>query len=96
MQAVSHQVVNFVYIDGPGKHAVQYPRTLLQMGSLKQLHDFDGLNRPIIAQQVGNFVIEHKSVGKLLVGRYVFEGDIFDRVAKWPVPQIVQQRGNQE
>ena len=60
----------------------------------QQVNDFARLDVPFVAQQVGDLAFEQKAVGEQLVARRLSQANVFDRVAKRPMPQVVQQGRN--
>ena len=94
MQAVAGQVVHLVDVDRPGEHAGQEARFRIARFSRQQGHQVPGLNGPIVAQRVGDFAFQQKAVGEQLVLRHAGQPHVFDRVAKRPMAQVVQQRGD--
>ncbi len=97
VQAVAKQVVHLVDVDRTGQQARQQPALGVPRLAREQGHDVAGLNRPVVAQRVGNLAFQKKTVGKQLVLGHASELHVFDRVAKRPMSQVVQQgRGNEQ
>ena len=62
----------------------------------EQGHDVARLDAPLVAQRVGDFAFQQKAVGEQLVLRHAGQAQVFDRMAERPVPQVVQQRRDDE
>ena len=70
------------------------PRVARLLG--KQRRHVPRLHVPVVAERVGDLAFQQKAVGEQLVRRHAGQGDVFDRVAKRPVAQVVQQgRGDE-
>ena len=62
----------------------------------QQRHDVAGIDPPIVANHVRDFAFEQETVREKLMARNARELDILDRVAKWPVTQVVEQGRDQQ
>ena len=70
-----------------------------QLGTRAVAHAVDdaaGRHAPFVAHKIGQLPLEQETIGEQLVGGRLAQLDVLDRVAKRPVPQVVQQRGNRE
>ena len=96
VQAVAGEIIHLVDVDRPGEHAGQDSRHGVARLVRQQGHHVARIDAPVVAQRVGNFAFEQKTVGEQFVGRHARQTDVFDRMAKRPMPQVVQQRGHDE
>jgi hypothetical protein len=94
LQAVAGEIVHFVDVDRPGEQAGQDSRYGVARFVGKQRHDIARIDAPVVAQRVGNLAFEQKTVGKQFMSRHTRQTNVFDRMAKWPMPEIVQQRSD--
>lgn len=91
MQAVAGQIVHLVDVDRTGKDAGQNARSGPPGLVREQVDHVARIDLPLVAQCVGNVPFEQEAVGKQLVRGNAGQAHVFDRMAKRPVPQVVQQ-----
>ncbi len=82
--------------NGPERSAREEPGLDVVAAARDQVGDVLGLERPILADRVGDFAVGDESAGEQFVVGDVGELQVFDRMAEGPVADVVEQGGDQE
>ena len=96
VQAVANEVIHLVDIDGAGKHAGKNSRCGDARLLAQQGHHIARLHVPVVAQYVANLSLQQKAIRKQLMAWDAGQFDVFNRVAKRPVAQVVEESCRQK
>ncbi len=96
VQAVAHQIIDFVDVDRPGKHTAKNPLRAVVGPAGDQRCDGVRIEIPVVGQHVGDFAANDEPPREVFVTWKLRKAQIFDRVAERPVADVVKKRGSEQ
>ncbi len=97
MQAVAFEVIQFVDVDRAGQNRSQQPELRLVAAGDEHIEDFVGADSPVVGEDLRELGAGGQELGGMrFVWGHVGQAEVFDGMTERPMPDVVQQRRDQQ